>query len=99
MSAVDGRLREAALQWAAAYRAKQAAASAKRKAAEAARHAGFWTSERDRVRRADEQLGAARAALRAATKDLLAVIDPKPLTIRVRARVVPVAQIEIGSRP
>lgn len=87
----DDRLR-AAEAWAAAYRARQAADAAKRRAVEAVKalrpdqRYSFLRPEADQERIADKHRTDARAALRAAEKALLQIVDPKPITLKGRTR-------------
>lgn len=98
----DERLRAAADAWAAAFRARQAARSVKRRVQEAMKQprpalwsddAPWWAergaqreAEREAERNADARLTHARVEFRTAEHALLQIVDPKPITLKARTR-------------
>lgn len=93
----DERLHAAAQAWAAAYRARQEASSIKRRTFAATRARDHRFGGLSAEVETSAQVTEARAALRAAEKALLQIVDPKPITLKARAREVkdgPVLLIE-----
>ncbi|MDM0079221.1 hypothetical protein QTI17_01320 [Variovorax sp. J31P179] len=86
MTTADNRLRAAAEAWATAYKRRIEATSLKRRTFAAYRAGatfdGSFLADMDAARRVTE----ARAGLRAAEKALLAIVDPKPITLKAKAR-------------